>query len=307
MNILGIESSCDDICVGIVNEKREIYADIRLTKEAKTGVIPEVVARNHLQNVDLLVTKALDQAGIKLEDIDIFAATAGPGLVNGLVVGFHFANTLAANLKKRFIPIHHLEAHMSVCKIDFPFLVLLVSGGHTMIIKCIDFLNYETLVTTTDDAAGEFIDKVGRFLGFDFPAGAELEKIADSHNEHLTVPTRGKLEFSFSGIKTKCLRLNHSKEYMAALIQNTIAATIKEKLNLLNYNLPIIFCGGVAANKRIRELLSEFNMVYPPIHLCVDNGVMVALCALNYISYNVTCNDVFSKCSLEEWKLLISS
>lgn len=304
--ILGIDTSCDDTSVGIIEiieNEIKILADIREDQKELSlkfgGVIPEICARNHIEKIDILFKKALKTANIKLSDIDIFASTVGPGLLSSLIIGYYFTLTLSILNKKIFIPIHHIEGHLSVCNLSYPFLCLMISGGHTMIIKCISFGNYEIIATTLDDAVGELFDKIGRELKLPFPSGSYIENIAknclnfEDINKYIIFPTRGKLNFSFSGLKTKFFNLipELSQENLCYLLQHNVALILKEKIELavkLTDISNIVICGGVAANLHIRQKIMELPYVFsfPAINLCADNGIMIAFAGLNHYKNN---------------------
>ncbi len=311
--ILGIDTSCDDTCVGIIDYNYKIISNRKITRSYDSfgGVMPEIAARNHLNDIDIALQYALKDANLSINDIDIMSATVGPGLIHGLIVGYYFTYSLAKMINKIFIPIHHIEAHMSVVHIDYPFLALIASGGHTMIIKCQNFLNYKIIANTLDDSAGELFDKIGRKLGFNFPSGIYIEQAAkkSNHSDCLLLPNKGKKDFSFSGLKTAFLRKEDlSKEDLSMLLQNTVGSSFIEKIQIaqkLTNIDKIIFCGGVASNQHIRKQLSMFNIIYPPIELCTDNGVMIACAARNHMLHNskfINKNiDIFTNINIEQW------
>ena len=321
IKILGLESSCDDIGIGIlsINHEEKILINEKFSKIAgkALGVIPEVVARSHLEEVKGLFRYCLNKCNLKIEDIDVFAVTTCPGLIGGLIVGTTFIKTIATLNRKIFIPIHHLEGHIFAADIPLPSLILLLSGGHSQLIYCQEFGVYKILATTLDDALGELFDKTGRLLGCNFPAGPAIEQLATlvEHEEFLPIPLKGKLSFSFSGLKTALARLISSDQtkdpsYFARLLQNTVVRILEEKVILAQQQvgpLPVVMCGGVAANKFIRHVLGrKFDLICPPIDLCTDNGLMIARAASHHIIHNTKYINDYNReakgnCNLEDW------
>lgn len=311
--ILGIETSCDDTAVGIVTSGKKVLANVVYNqfKEHSPygGVVPEIAARAHVDHLDELVKKALNEAGLTLSDIDAFAATAGPGLIGGLMVGVVSAKTFSLATGKPFLAINHLEGHALsprlVSETDFPYLLLLISGGHCQLISVDGLGKYRRLGTTIDDAAGEAFDKGAKLLGLGVPGGPNLEKVARDGN-----PTKFKFprplirqpgcDFSFSGLKTALLRevekqTDNGREAnlvadLAASYQAAIADCLENRTRnamaafkaQVDGPLNFVIAGGVAANTRIREKLESlsktegFSYFAPPIWLCTDNGAMIA-------------------------------
>lgn len=299
--ILGIETSCDDSCVGIIvtdyiNERIQWteLANIRITQKYKRGVIPEVAARLHLDALEDCIKQALLQSNLTINDIDIICATATPGLVGSLFVGYNFAISLASANHKIFIPVHHLEGHMLVCfnnTQEDKFIAIIASGGHSQIIVSESFGKYEIVCTSQDDAIGEVFDKIGRELDCLFPAGPQIEQLAlqsTGIDVKLTLPCKKQLNWSFSGVKTQCLKLieaGYSKYDISYILQETVCNSIVEKLQLVKsiYNIDnIIFCGGVSANQYLRSKLSDYNVKYTSMKYCTDNGVMIAVAGANH-------------------------
>ena len=319
IRILGIESSCDETSVAIVEKDQdgEIHILSNIVKSqldvhsSYGGVVPELAARAHSDIIDELILMALKKAKVKLDQLDAIASTSGPGLLGGLLVGMVSGKTLSSVLNVPFIAINHLEGHaLSVLleqKIDFPYLLLLVSGGHTEFTIINKFNSYERIGTTVDDAVGEAFDKTARILNLNYPGGPEIEKYALKGNAlafKLPQPLihEKNCHFSFSGLKSAVAQVAAKnkidakfKKDMAASFQKTIAEILKiktknaiqlfrlkHKKSLTN----IIVAGGVAANQYLRkELLSmedKYNceFYFPSMKLCTDNGAMIALAGL---------------------------
>lgn len=303
--ILGIESSCDDTCASVVSYENnnpktwEILSDVRVDQSKITnsfgGVVPELSVRSHLDNLGKVFETSMSEAGIGLNNLSGIACTIGPGLIGSLMIASYFCSTICKDLNINFIPTHHLESHILISREEFPFLCLLVSGGHTSIILCEEFGKYTTITETLDDAAGEVFDKIGRELGMGFPSGKEIEQEALKAEKKETLPSSmpGSISISFSGLKTAFLhkvREGWKKEEICYSIQETIGQTLRKKLliarDLTKVN-KVVACGGVASNKRIREILSiEFNLSCPPINLCTDNGAMVAFAGIHHLINN---------------------
>jgi N6-L-threonylcarbamoyladenine synthase len=311
MIILGIESSCDETAVGIVTDDRQILAHT-LASQYEThalygGVVPELAARAHLEKVQPLVEKALEEARLQLSDIDAFAATCGPGLIGGVMVGMMAAKSYALALNKPFIAVNHLEAHALtvrlVKEVPFPFLLLLASGGHTQFLAVEDVGHYVLLGRTLDDAIGESFDKVAKMLDLDYPGGPQVEQralIGDKKRFTLPKPMlhREGCDFSFSGLKTATRLLIESlnpisdqdKNDVCASFQETVKSVIEQRTkraltlfqNLYPSGNHLVVAGGVASNQVIRNTLetlaNNINFVFeaPPISLCTDNGAMIA-------------------------------
>ena len=316
MIILGCDTSCDDTAIGIIqviNNKITILANIKISQnemiEKYGGVVPEVSARTHLENIDQVLTIALNTANIQLKDVDIFSVTAGPGLISCLIIGYDFISTLAHLLNKPIYYIHHVEAHASVCFIQEDVLILIISGGHTSIIHR-QQNKYKTICNTLDDAAGEVLDKIARELHLPFPYGPSIEQIANKNKQYKVI-MKGRRDFSFAGLKTHCLNMvkdNCDIPDIAAFLQNSIAEQIKEKLILSIQHTSvktIIVCGGVANNHKIRNSLQDLNCIFAPVNLCTDNGVMVAMNCYYRYQNNLSINiQPFSSMSLDDWSNL---
>jgi N6-L-threonylcarbamoyladenine synthase len=317
MIVLGLESSCDDTSVAIVDDKHHILAHQTYTQQKEHaifgGVVPEAAARSHVLYMDGLITDALKEAQLDWADINAIAATAGPGLIGGVLVGVTTAKALCFALNKPFVGVNHLEAHVlsaHLAHIDltFPYGVLLISGGHTQLLIAHDVGRYEVLGQTLDDAAGEAFDKVGKMMGIPYPYGPMLEIAArggDPRAVPFSLPLASKkesLDFSFSGLKTAARRAleddSHSYKNtdFAASFQDVIARFLAKRTGqLLGYmkkcgisNPAFVAVGGVAANKYINTQLeaacADQQAAYydVPLSLCTDNGAMVAWTGLQY-------------------------
>jgi N6-L-threonylcarbamoyladenine synthase len=322
--ILGIESSCDETAASIITENEQglptilssiVSSQVDVHKEFG-GVVPELAARSHMEKIDLITKKAIEDSGIKLEDIDAVATTAGPGLIVCLSVGLSFGKAMASSLNKPFIAVNHLEGHALSPKLNselsYPYLLLLISGGHTQFLSVQGLGNYKRLGTTIDDAVGEAFDKTAKLLGIEFPGGPQIEvyaKKGDSNKYKLPKPIfhKGGCNLSFAGLKTAVLRISkqikttQEKYDLAASFQKTVEEILYKKskiafgefkkINEINKN-KFIVAGGVAANKRIREVLTDlckeegFESIFPPINLCGDNAAMIAMVGLEKLKLN---------------------
>lgn len=309
MIVLGIETSCDETSIGIIEDNKIITNEIFSQKIHSEfgGVVPEIASRAHLQKILPLLNDALKSASIDLDDVDIVAATAGPGLIGALIVGYCFGSGLSLSLNVPFIPVNHIDGHLySVFlendEITFPYIALLVSGGNTALYFIEDFYKTKLLGNTLDDAAGEAFDKVGKLLGLKYPAGAEIEKLASEGDENFyqfpVADVSGKFDFSFSGLKTSVLRFLQknfpdgidpiSKKHIAASFQKAvIEALVNKTLKAIDeyqvQNVAIV--GGVASNKILQKKLKEklpdeVKLFVPSPKLCTDNGAMIAFAGL---------------------------
>ena len=285
--ILGIESSCDETAASIITENSQgeplVLSNIVSSQEDVHkkfgGVVPELAARSHIESIDLIVKKAIKESGKNLNDVDAIASTAGPGLIVCLSVGLSFGKTLALTLNKPFIAVNHLEGHALSPKInsklDYPYLLLLISGGHSQYLSVYGLGKYKRLGTTIDDALGEAFDKTAKILGIDFPGGPQIEILAskgDPNRYKLPKPifNRGGCNLSFAGLKTAVLKISKNlkteqdKFDLAASFQETIEKILLKKtiiafdqfkkINKKKLN-KFVVAGGVAANKKIREML----------------------------------------------------
>lgn len=307
MYILGIESSCDETAAAIVNEKKEILANVVYSQleehKAFGGVVPEIAARAHLEKIDAVVEKALKDAKLDVQDITAVAGTCGPGLIGGVVVGATFAKALSMALNVPFIAINHIEAHALSVRLtedlNFPYLLFLASGGHCQICIVWGINKFEILGRTLDDSIGESFDKVSKLLGYGYPGGPVIEEKAKFGNpENFVLPhplcAKGSMDFSFSGLKTAVLlasqkcKTDNDRLDLCASFQKTVAEVVVYKIEqALKYckDIPlsgVVIGGGVAANKYIRENLKKIcekhriDFFAPPIKFCTDNGAMIA-------------------------------
>ena len=313
--ILGIETSCDETAVSIVQDNENglpkilsniISSQFDIHKEFG-GVVPELAARSHLEKINLIAKKALDESGISLEKISAVAATFGPGLIICLSVGLNFGKSLASSLNIPFIGVNHLEGHALSPKlhtnVSYPYLLLLISGGHSQFLSVNGLGDYTRLGTTIDDALGEAFDKTAKLLGIEFPGGPKLEKFAekgDPNKFDLPKPiiNKGGCNLSFAGLKTAILRIikniksDQEKYDLAASFQKTIEEILytKSKIAFKEFSKnnsikdkTFVVAGGVAANKGIRKKLiqvsdeNDFISIFPDIKLCGDNAAMIAL------------------------------
>ncbi len=307
MNILALESSCDETAVAIVKDGREVLCDCIASQvdlhRIYGGVVPEIASRKHIEAIYGLADQALQQANLTRNDIDAVAVTYAPGLIGAVLVGVNFAKAAAMAMNKPLIPVHHIRGHIAANYIAYPelkppFLCLVVSGGHTMIIEVKDYTDMNILGTTLDDAAGECFDKVGRVLGMPYPGGAAVDKAARQgdetrYNLPRSKPGENPYNMSFSGLKTAALNLIHHAEQIGeeldinslcaaftAAVSDTLVPRVTMALEQTGYK-KIAVAGGVAANSRIRaDILSAAEKlgaeVYmPPLSLCGDNGAMI--------------------------------
>ena len=323
ITILGIESSCDETAVSVVQEengKTKILSNIVSSQfdihREFGGVVPELAARAHVEKIDLIAEKAISESKMNLQDIDAVAATAGPGLIVCLTVGLNFGKTIAASLNKPFIAVNHLEGHALSPKLntnlEYPYLLLLISGGHTQYLSVESLGNYKRLGTTIDDALGEAFDKTAKIIGIEFPGGPKIEKYAEQGNKNrfnLPKPilNRGGCNLSFAGLKTAILRIQseiknkQDKFDLAASFQKTVEEILYEKTKKAfeiylnqnkNFKRTFVVAGGVAANKGIKDKLTklskdnEFECLFPDISLCSDNAAMIALAGLEKFKQN---------------------
>jgi len=311
---LGIETSCDETAASVVREdcsgngkilSNVVSSQIEEHKEFG-GVVPEIAARAHIEKIDFIINKALEESKTNINDIDGIAATAGPGLIVCLTVGLSAAKAIAASLGKPLIAVNHLEGHALspklIKKINFPYLFLLISGGHTQFLEVRGVNNYVRMGTTIDDAVGEAFDKTAKLLGIEFPGGPKIEEFAKKGDEnYFTLPKpiihRGGCNLSFAGLKTAVLKISkkiknkEEKYHLAASFQKTIEDILCEKskfaMSLFKENCnseknTFVIAGGVASNNKIRKKLidlsiqNNFEPVFPPINLCSDNAAMIA-------------------------------
>jgi len=308
---LGIESSCDDTAASIVSSDREILSNIVLSQVKEhlpyKGVVPEIASRAHMNYLDFAIKQALLDANLSLDEISCIAATGGPGLIGGIIVGTMYGKAISSVTKKPYIAINHLEGHALTSRlvenIQYPYLLLLASGGHCQFIAVLSLGEYMLLGQTLDDAVGEAFDKVGKMLGFDYPGGPAIEKFAkNGDHKRFKFPKsmcdRKGCDMSFSGLKTAVRTLiikeieNLSKQTIndiCASFQFTIAEILKYKLSeaiklyeKIAQAKTIVISGGVAANQYIINELrnslggSDYKLFSPPMNLCTDNAAMIA-------------------------------
>jgi len=306
MLVFSVESSCDETSVCIMNKEGKIFSHIIFSQEIHKkygGVVPELASRAHLEILQDITKRALKESGLNLKDIDLFAATCGPGLIGGLLVGSTFTKSLSIGVQKPFIPINHLEAHILSPfynnEITFPHLSLLLTGGHTQIYILNDLDNIKLLGETIDDAVGEAFDKVAKILGLSYPGGLEIEKKAIEGDEKffkLPEPLlkKGNLNFSFSGLKTSINLISKKNEINDKFIKNISASFQKCISNILvsklemaikNFNnkvSSISVVGGVANNKYLKKSFenlgkkNKINILYPANYMMSDNAAMIA-------------------------------
>ena len=303
--IMAIESSCDETACAIVKGGREVISNVVASQikihEEYGGVIPEIAAREHLEAINVVIDEAFKQAGVTGNQISAFAGTVGPGLVGCLLVGLNAAKTLALAYDKPFIGINHLNAHLAANFIDTdlepPFIALLVSGGHTQIIKVNSYSDMQIIGETIDDAVGEAYDKVARLIGLPYPGGPKLDKLAQVGNPFafkLPEAKVGEYDFSFSGLKTAALRLVKSFEGkelplndICASFQECVSSTlykkVKHALEETGFK-QVVLAGGVAANSEIRKKIFSladlgYKVYAPQMKYCTDNASMVASAA----------------------------
>ena len=316
--ILGIESSCDETAASLITENEQgnplvlsniISSQVDVHKEFG-GVVPELAARSHMEKIDWIVQKAIDDSGRKIEEIDAVASTAGPGLIVCLSVGLSFGKAFASAINKPFIAVNHLEGHALSPKLNsslnYPYLLLLISGGHTQFLNVQGLGKYKRLGTTIDDALGEAFDKTAKLLGIEFPGGPQIEVLAKKGNSKkydLPKPifNKGGCNLSFAGLKTAILRITkdikteQEKFDLAASFQKTVEEILYKKTKIAFSEFEIqnklkekvfVVAGGVAANKNIRSMLKSlcneenYQSIFPPIELCGDNAAMIAMVGL---------------------------
>ena len=329
ITFLGIETSCDETAAAVIRENENGTADVLSNvvssqiNEHKEfgGIVPELAARAHLENIDYIINKSLKDSDITLNEIDGIAATAGPGLIVCLTIGLNIGKSIAAFANKPFIGVNHLEGHALSPglenKIEFPYLLLLISGGHTQYLIVKDVNNYEQLGTTIDDALGEAFDKTAKMLKLGYPGGPNVEKfskLGDKNYFKLPEPIINKAgcNLSFAGLKTAVLReskkINEEDQLrynLAASFQNTINKILYKKTEIAikdfkektqTKKVRLVVAGGVAANISIRENLSSlgkklnFETIYPNLKFCGDNAAMIAWAGIKRFKKKLTNN-----------------
>lgn len=331
MLILGIETSCDETGIALYDSNKgllghTLHSQIDLHAEYG-GVVPELASRDHIRYIIPLINQLLNKTSIKKETINAIAYTAGPGLSGALLVGSTVGESLSFALGIPSIPVHHLEGHLLAPMLEdtkpvFPFLALLVSGGHTQIIHVKQIGHYDIVGDTLDDAAGEAFDKTAQLLGLGYPGGAALSKLAESGKPKYNLPKpmlhSKDFDFSFSGLKTAVLTLVKKQPELTDTIKANIAASFQESItevlifktlkamNSLNLN-QIVVSGGVGANKQLREKLTKssqednFQLFFPSLEFCTDNGAMIALAG--YLRYALSEKKDYRFTVMPRWRL----
>ena len=339
LTFLGIETSCDETAAAIVKEKSDGTAEILSNivssqiDEHKEfgGVVPELAARAHVEKIEFVVKKSIKESNLNFDDLSGVAATAGPGLIVCLTVGLNIGKAIAGSLNKPFIAVNHLEGHALSPKInkkiEFPYLLLLISGGHTQFLEVNGVNKYKRLGTTIDDALGEAFDKTAKLLGIEFPGGPIIEEWAKKGDENYfklpkPILKKGGCNLSFAGLKTAVLRttkkIKNKKEkyHLAASFQKTINEILYEKTKIAmeeylkdkkNITNTFVIAGGVASNLSIRKNLiklaekKNFISVFPPLNLCSDNAAMIAWAGIERYKINLIDNLEFP--SKARWPL----
>lgn len=333
MLVLAIESSCDECSAAVLRDDAlcAVQTTTQTIHRRFGGVVPELAGRSHLELVDAIVREAISQAGVSLSSVDLIAATIGPGLVGSLLVGAMYAQGLALSTGRPFWGVHHVEAHLwsaelTTGELPLPFLMLLVSGGHTLLMEVRDVRHYCVLGTTLDDALGEAYDKVGKLSGFDFPAGAAVDQAAAGGNIHAfdfpISKADDSYDFSFSGLKTAFLYamralpqhglFDHMADLLASFQEAALESVImkvRRALRQADYRA-VVAAGGVAANSRLRVKLHQaadevgIPCVVPPPEFCMDNAAMVGYLAWKLHRHGVPAPaypSVHPRWPLNEW------
>ena len=337
IRVLGIESSCDDTAVAIIDSNRCIVSNVIISQKTEhevfQGVVPEIAARSHMKNLKKALEIALSEAGMNINELDVISATCGPGLIGGVIVGAMFAKSISSVLKKPFVAVNHLEGHALTVKltneVEYPYLLLLASGGHCQYVAVLGLGKYKILGQTLDDAIGEAFDKVAKMMNLGFPGGVEIEKKAVLGNENrfilpLPMIDRKNCDMSFSGLKTATRltieRIGTLSDQdvcdVAASFQKAVSNIIykKTKYAINEYEKiangkTLVVAGGVAANEVLRSTLrivaqeSLYNFVAPPIKLCTDNAAMIAFAGLERFNAGIMNGVAFkprARWSLEE-------
>ena len=320
--ILAIESSCDETACAIIKGENELLSSVVSSQisvhEKFGGVIPEVASRIHVEKISLIIKQALEDASLTIDDIDAIGVTYGPGLIGSLHVGVQAAKAIAFMYNKPLIPVHHIKGHIFACKfikdMKFPLIALVVSGGHTELVYMENEYSFKVIGTTHDDAIGEAYDKVARVLGLPYPGGPQIDKLAKLGKKHYELKqpkTENPLDFSYSGLKSSVLQLINRlernkeevvKEDIAYAFQETALNMLIEKTNnsLKKYDniKQVVVVGGVAANSRLRELMTKnierypnIELIIPPLVNCTDNAAMIAAsAAIEYKYHNIADN-----------------
>ena len=306
--IMGIESSCDETSISIVKNGREVLSNIINSQikihEEYGGVVPEIASRCHTEVINQIMKEALKEAKVKIEDIDAIAVTQGPGLVGALLVGVSFAKGLSYVTGKPLVAVNHIEGHiagnyLTYSELEPPFLCLIISGGHTHLVRVKDYTSFEILGKTKDDAIGEAFDKVARVVGLGYPGGPKVDNLAKEGKANIKLPVShfDNYDFSFSGIKTAVINLNHkdpnlNRADLCASFEQAatemLITNVKKAVNEFNAN-KIVLAGGVSRNSYIRKSFDDLakeldiKVYYPEPILCTDNAAMIA--AAGYYNY----------------------
>ena len=312
--ILAIESSCDETSVAVIKNGYEKVSCIVSTQidthKLYGGVVPEIASRKHVENITIVIEQALEESGLKMEDMDAIAITYGPGLIGSLLVGVEAAKTLAFIYDKPLIPVHHIAGHIYANNLEkamtFPLMALVISGGHTELIYMSEDYSFERIGGTLDDAVGEAYDKVARVLKLEYPGGPKVDALAHQGEDTYDLPLPlddNSYNFSFSGIKSAVINLNHHEkqlknkvrtEDLACSFQNRVVQILAKKTirAMKEYNVNnLIIAGGVSANKGIRDEFKKlslelgFNLIIPRLEYCTDNAAMIG--AAGYYAYKL--------------------
>lgn len=324
MNILAIESSCDETAAAVVSDGREIISSVVATQIEEHrlygGVVPEIASRRHCESITAVVSEALEKAELKASEVDAIAVTYAPGLVGALLVGVNFAKGLAFSTGKPLIPVHHIRGHIAANylahkELEPPYMCLVASGGNSIIVRVKDYTDFELIGQTVDDAAGEAFDKSARAMGFPYPGGVFIDKASktgDAAKYKLPKPhTVNPYDFSFSGLKTAVINLIHNTEQrgeeldknsLAASFQKTVSEILTDKFigaARVYGSEKIALAGGVAANSGLRETLGDaaekhgMELFIPPVSLCGDNAAMIGSQAYyEYLAGNAAGTDL---------------
>lgn len=306
MDILAIESSCDETAAAVIRDGREIISSVVATQIEEHrlygGVVPEIASRRHCESICAVVAEALEKAGTTAENVDAVGVTFAPGLIGALLVGVNYAKGLAFGLNKPLVPVHHIRGHIAANylahpELEPPYMCLVASGGHSHIVEVTDYTEFSVVGRTVDDAAGECFDKAARAMGFPYPGGVFIDnasKLGDPKKYRLPKPhTQNPYDFSFSGLKTAVINLIHNAKQkgeevdvnsLAACFQQTVGEILTDKFIAAarekGYK-KIALAGGVAANSGLRDKLSQtaaengMELFVPPLSLCGDNAAMI--------------------------------
>ncbi len=332
MNILAIESSCDDTGAAVVKDGRQVLSSVIASQVEEHilygGVVPEIASRRHCESISHVVRKALSDAGLTLKEIDAVAVTFAPGLIGALLVGVNFAKGLAFASKKPLIPVHHLRGHIASNYISHPelkppFLALVVSGGHTHLVNVRDYTDFEVIGRTRDDAAGEAMDKAARVMGLPYPGGLNMDRVCaggDKKAFHFPVPRvqDNEFDFSFSGLKTSVINLVHNLEQkgesvdiknIGASYMHTVVTCLcdrTERAIMQFHPCSVVVAGGVSANSVLRDEMTGtcrkhcISLYFPELKYCGDNAAMVGAQAYyEFLAGNTAGLDLNATASLD--------